>query len=88
MVDTTLLNEWQPIILISDTLLDNHRLYASCQTNTEATIYFDGMFSINMTALGIEDYTEEQMLDLVRGGYFEGLTSVENLRFESVGRIC
>ena len=45
-----------------------------------------GVFAINMTALGIEDYTEAQMLDLVRGGYFEGLQSVENLRVESVGK--
>jgi hypothetical protein len=45
-----------------------------------------GVFAINMTALGIEDYTEEQMLDLVRGGYFEGVKSVENPKVESVGK--
>lgn len=45
-----------------------------------------GVFAINMTALGIESYTEAQMLDLVRGGYFDGLKGVENPTFESVGK--
>lgn len=33
-----------------------------------------GVFLINMTKLGISDYTEAQMLDLVQQGYFEGLS--------------
>lgn len=45
-----------------------------------------GVFAINMTALGIASYTEAQMLDLVRGGYFDGLKGVENPTFESVGK--
>ena len=36
-----------------------------------------GVFAIDMTALGIEDYTEEQMLELVRGGYFDGIKSAK-----------
>lgn len=43
-----------------------------------------GIFAINMTALGIEDYTEEKMLNLVRSGCFEGITNVENPVYESV----
>jgi hypothetical protein len=39
-----------------------------------------------MTALGIEDYTEEQMLDLVRSGYIDGLQNVESPKIESVGK--
>jgi len=33
-----------------------------------------GVFAIDMTDLGITDYTEAQMLDLVQQGYFEGLS--------------
>lgn len=36
-----------------------------------------GVFSINMTANGIEDYTETQMLNLVHGGYFDGTKSTD-----------
>lgn len=43
-----------------------------------------GVFAINMTALGIEDYTEEQMLDLVRSGYFDEMKSVENPEIEVI----
>ncbi len=45
-----------------------------------------GVFAINMTALGIEDYTEEQMLNLVRNGYFEGMQSVVNPTFKTEGK--
>lgn len=50
------------------------------------TLVNENFAFINMTALGIESYTEEQMLDLVRGGYFEGLDNVKNLVVESVGK--
>lgn len=45
-----------------------------------------GVFAINMTALGIESFTEEQMLDLVRSGYFEGLKGVEKAKAKTVGK--
>jgi hypothetical protein len=47
---------------------------------------WSNLFAINMTALGIESFTEEQMLDLVRSGYFEGLKSIESPKVESVGK--
>lgn len=37
-----------------------------------------GIFAINMTVLGIDNYTEQQMLDLIKQGYFEGFLSVNN----------
>lgn len=56
-----------------------------------------GVFAINLTALGLDTrldnlgYTtdaekESFMLDLVRQGYFEGLTNIENLKLKSVGK--
>lgn len=45
-----------------------------------------GVFAINMTALGISTYTEAQMLDLVRQGYFEGKKDVVNPNFTSRGK--
>jgi hypothetical protein len=42
-----------------------------------------GVFAINMTALGIESYTEAQMLSLVRQGYFEGMESAANVLTET-----
>ncbi|MTI65175.1 MAG: hypothetical protein FH753_01045 [Firmicutes bacterium] len=39
-----------------------------------------GVFAIPMTANGIEDYTEEQMLEIVRGGYWEGTKSTISTR--------
>jgi hypothetical protein len=47
-------------------------------TATNASGATADMMIIPMTALGIADYTEAQMLDLVRGGYFDGLKGVEN----------
>jgi len=47
-------------------------------SNASTAIEVDGntgVFAINMTANGIEDFTEEQMLDLVRQGYWEGTKS-------------
>ena len=63
--------------------------YADAATANGKVMEVDGnagVFAINMTALGIADYTEEQMLDLVRGGYFDGLSNVSNLTVESVGK--
>jgi len=45
-----------------------------------------GIFVINMTALGIEHYTEAQMLDLVRQGYWEGTKSTLGGVVKSVGK--
>lgn len=46
-----------------------------------------GVFVINVTALGIESYTKEQMRTLVRAGYFEGLQSTKaGLEIKSVGK--
>ena len=45
-----------------------------------------GVFAINMTQLGIESYTEEQMLEICRNGYFEGTQSPENLTLEARGK--
>ena len=45
-----------------------------------------GVFAINMTQLGIESYTEEQMLEICRNGYFEDVTSVKNLTLEARGK--
>lgn len=45
-----------------------------------------GVFAINMTSCGIEDYTEEQMLNIVRNGYWEGTkTTALSYDLESVG---
>jgi hypothetical protein len=52
----------------------------------EEKVYLDNIIRINKTALGIEDYTEEQMLDLVRSGYIDGLQSVMRPTVESVGK--
>lgn len=41
---------------------------------------------INQTKLGIVSYSEDLMLDLVRGGYFEGIKSVENPSIETSGK--
>lgn len=45
-----------------------------------------GVFAINMTALGIADYTEEQMLDYCRNGYIDGMASTSPCRITSVGK--
>jgi hypothetical protein len=45
-----------------------------------------GVFAINMTALGIASYTEAQMLDLVRSGYFDGIANVEKPSVTAVGK--
>lgn len=53
---------------------DRLRIYAPGATSGDS-IYIDGnagVFAINMTALGIESYTEQQMLDMING-YFEGI---------------
>ncbi len=41
---------------------------------------------INMTANGIEDWTEEQMLDLVRQGYWDNAKSTNSVRLTSVNK--
>nr|WP_312578214.1 hypothetical protein [Sedimentibacter sp.] len=50
------------------------------------TYKYRNIFAINMTALGIEDYTEEQMLAIVRNGYFDGLQGASNIEILSVGK--
>ena len=50
------------------------------------TIIRDYQLFIPMTDLGIEDYTEAQMLSLARQGYFDGLNSVRDFRVKSVGK--
>lgn len=45
-----------------------------------------GVFAINMTALGIESYTEAQMLEYVRNGYFEGTQHAGSNRLVSEGK--
>jgi hypothetical protein len=55
-------------------------------TATNASGATADMMIIPMTALGIADYTEAQMLDLVRGGYFDGLKGVENAEVTTVGK--
>ncbi len=45
-----------------------------------------GVFAINMTANGIEHWTEEQMLELCRMGYWEGVKSTLSHRIKSVGK--
>ncbi len=46
----------------------------------------DYQLFIDMTANGIEDYTEEQMLELCRMGYWEGTKSTNSVRIKSVGK--
>jgi lysophospholipase L1-like esterase len=66
-----------------------YHFYADATTANGKVMEVDGnagVHAINMTALGIEDYTEEQMLDLVRSGYIDGLENVESPKVESVGK--
>jgi hypothetical protein len=63
--------------------------YADAATANGKVMEVDGnagVFAINMTALNIESYTEAQMLDLVRSGYFEGLVGSGVGRVKSVGK--
>lgn len=48
--------------------------------------FADEFTVVNMTALGIESYTEAQMLALVQSGYIDGMQSIENLVVDSVGK--
>lgn len=45
-----------------------------------------GVFAIDMTALGIEDKTEAEMLEIVRAGYWEGTKSTDKSRVKVVGK--
>ena len=63
------------ITTVSDTniaVVNNHAVITSEVTEVDGNA---GVFAINMTTLGIESFTEAQMLDLVRNGYFEGIVS-------------
>jgi len=48
---------------------------ASTAIEVDGTI---GVFAIDMTDLGIEDYSEAEMLELVQQGYFEGVKTFKN----------
>ena len=63
--------------------------YADAATANGKVLEIDGnagVFAINMTASGIEDYTEEQMLEIVRQGYWEGTKSTNSVRAKSIGK--
>lgn len=60
------------------------RFYATNATGG-GSFDLDNVAIIRMTALGIEHYTEEQMLKLVRKGYIDGLQGVQNPEAKSVG---
>jgi hypothetical protein len=69
----------------SDNFYIFHR-YADSATANGKELQIDddaGVFAINMTALGIEDLTEEEMLRLVRNGYFEGMKSTTGITVRS-----
>lgn len=84
-INTPIQNQWYEmygtVITISDDILgiDIRHSYVDSSTQNGKIMEVDGnygVFGINMTELGIELYSDEKMLDLVRQGYFEGLTSV------------
>jgi hypothetical protein len=81
-------NQWYTLSGILNTTQVNGNLFIG-NFGTSTNLEVDGnagVFAINMTALGIASYTEAQMLDLVRSGYFDGLTSVEQPSITSVGK--
>ena len=44
-----------------------------------------GVMIIDMTELGIENYTDEQMLIILKHGYFEGVHSAKDIELKNVG---
>ena len=78
--DTVVVND------TSDTDILIRAEYTDTGSATGTNLSIMNVHAINKTTLGIEDYTEEQMLDLVRQGYFEGMKSVENPVVETVGK--
>jgi hypothetical protein len=82
---TTATNEAYGIVTVSSSGLVNPFLIDNNDSTTTSTIPIS-FITINKTNLGIESYTEAQMLDLVRQGYFDGVASVENLTLTSEGK--
>jgi len=62
-------SEFGGVITATKTLLANMKM----QEGNTGQIDRDYQILIDMTALGIESYTDTQMLDIARKGYFEGL---------------
>ncbi|GKX27847.1 hypothetical protein SH1V18_03270 [Vallitalea longa] len=60
------------------------QIYKDDETASQK-IYVKEALAINMTANGIENYTEEQMLEIVRNGYWEGLKT-SALSYDLVSR--
>jgi len=80
-------NTWTLYSNIFNTTNDGFRIVIGRDfDNSNYELNADNIMAINMTALGIENYTEQQMLDLVRQGYFEGLQSVSNPEFTTTGK--
>ncbi|WP_430884296.1 hypothetical protein [Fusibacter sp. JL216-2] len=69
--------------IAQDDWTESSYLYLRTITNNDA--YFKNIILINMTALGIEHYTEQQMLDIVRQGYIKGTQNLTDLKFDIRG---
>lgn len=69
--------------IAQDDWSDASYLYLRTLANNDA--YFKNIILVNMTALGIEDYTEQQMLDIVRQGYIKGTQNLTDLKFDVRG---
>lgn len=95
LISNPVQNQWYELygkLITPDTNVVQANLYhsyADAATANGKVMEVDGnagIFAINMTALGIEDFTEAQMLDLVRSGYIDGLQSLYRPVVKSVGK--
>jgi hypothetical protein len=94
VISNPIQNQWYELYgkltkVTNNTDIRIYQQYADATTANGKVIEVDGnagVFAINMTALGIASYTEAQMLDLVRSGYFDGIANVEKPSVTAVGK--
>jgi hypothetical protein len=94
-INNPIQNQWYEYSTITTAANNQYKFlqlrhyYADAATANGKVMQVDGnagVFAINMTALGIASYTEAQMLDLVRSGYFDGIANVEKPSVTAVGK--